>query len=112
MHAAGIQGRDGAGPLLRASRSRWPFVTLTFADAGYQGSRVASASSIRVKIVPRPKEQAGFAVLPRRWVVERFFAWITRNRLAKGVDATIKSAEAVLYTASARLLLRRIARST
>lgn len=111
VHAADIQDRDGARPLLRASRPRWPFVTLAFADAGYQGPRAAKASRIRLEIVRKPKGQVGFAVLPRRWVVERFFAWINRNRrLAKDFEATVKSAEAFLYAASAILLLRRLAR--
>jgi transposase len=92
-----------------ASRSSWPFVQLTFADSGYQGPRVAQASTIRVEIVRKPEGQIGFAVHARRWVVERFFAWINRNRrLAKDVEATIKSA--FLYTASAIMLLRRLAR--
>ncbi len=51
VHSAGIQDRDGAGPLLRASRPSWPFVLLAYADAGYQGPRVAAASPIRVEIV-------------------------------------------------------------
>lgn len=111
VHAADIQDRDGAGPLLRASHPRWPFVQLAFADSGYQGPRVAAASSIRVEIVRKPDGQIGFAVHARRWVVERFFAWINRNRrLAKDVEATIASAEAFLYAASAILLLRRLAR--
>jgi transposase len=51
-------------------------------------------------------------VLPRRWVVERFFAWINRNRrLAKDVKATPKSAAAFLYAAPAMLMIRRLARS-
>ena len=124
VHAADIQdplgdseaaslreSRDGAGPLLRASRPSWPFVQLAFADAGYQGPRVASASTIRVEIVRKPEGQVGFAVHAKRWVVERFFAWINRyRRLAKDVEATIASAEAFVYAASAILLLRRLAR--
>ena len=111
VHSANIQDRDGAGPLPRASRPRWPFVKLAFADAGDQGPRVANASRVQVEIVHKPKDQVGFAVLPRRWVVERFFAWINRNRrLAKDFEATIKSAEAFLYAASAILLLRLLAR--
>ena len=56
-------------------------------------------------------DQVGFVVLPRRWVVERFFAWINRNRrLAKDFEATIHSARAFLYAASIMLLVRRIAR--
>ena len=47
VHAANIQDRDGAGPLLRASRASWPFVELGFADGGYAGPRVANASPIR-----------------------------------------------------------------
>jgi putative transposase len=111
VHTADIQDRDGAGPVLRASRPHWPFVKLAFADAGYQGPRVAGASRIRVEIVRKPKDQKGFAVLPRRWVVERFFAWINRNRrLANDVEASIKSAKAFLYAAAAILLIRRLAR--
>ena len=111
VHAADIQDRDGAGPLPRASRRRWPFVKLAFAAAGYQGPRVAGASRIKVEIVRKSKHQVGFVVLPRRWVAERFFAWINRNRrLAKDFEATIKSAEALLYAVSAILLLRRLAR--
>ena len=84
---------------------------LAFADAGYQGPRVAAASTIRVEIVRKAEGQVGFAVHARRWVVERFFAWINRNRrLAKDFEATIASAEAFLYAASAILLLRRLAR--
>jgi putative transposase len=111
VHAADIQDRDGAGPLLRASRPHWPFVQVAFADAGYQGPRVVAASSIRVEIVRKLEGQIGFVVHARRWVVERFFAWINRNRrLAKDVEASIASAEAFLYAASAILLLRRLAR--
>jgi transposase len=96
---------------LCASRPSWPFVELAYADAGYQGPRVAAASPIRVEIVRKPEGQVGFTVHARRWVVERFFAWINRNRrLAKDVEATIASAEAFLYAASAILLLRRLAR--
>lgn len=73
-NAADIQDRDGAGPLLRASRPSWPFVQLAYADTGYQGPRVAEASSIRVEIVRKIEGQVGFVVHARRWVVERFFA--------------------------------------
>jgi transposase len=110
-HAASIQDRDGAGPLLKASRARFPFIERVFADAAYDAERVATATRIVVEIVRKPPQQVGFAVHPRRWVVERFFAWICRNRrLAKDFEATIASAEAFLYTASIMLLTRRLAR--
>src|SRR4051812_9240786 len=110
-HSAGIQDRDGAAPLLVASRPWWPFVQLGYADAGYQGPRVQETCPIRIEILRKPEGQVGFAVHARRWVVERFFAWINRNRrLAKDFEASIASAEAFLYAASAMLLLRRLAR--
>ena len=74
VHTASLQHRDGAGPLLRASRPSWPFVELAFADAGYQGPRVVASSPIRVEIVRRADGQVGFAVIARRWVVERFLS--------------------------------------
>ncbi|GAB0120390.1 IS5 family transposase [Acidisoma sp. 7E03] len=110
-HAADIQDRDGAGPLLRASRPSWPFVALGYADGGYAGPRVAKASPIRIQVVRKADSQVGFAVIARRWVVERFFAWINRNRrFAKDFEATIESVEAFLYAAATVILLRRLAR--
>lgn len=112
VHPASVQDRDGAGPLLAASRRPFPFIEKAFADAGYQGPRVATATRIAVEIVRRKPDQIGFAVQPRRWVVERFFAWINRNRrLWKDAEATIASATAFLYAAAAMVLIRRIARS-
>ena len=110
-HSADIQDRDGAGPLLRASRPSWPFVALGYADGGYAGPRVAKASSIRIAVVRKADNQVDFAVIARRWVVERFFAWINRNRRpAKDFEASIESVEAFLYAASSVILLRRLAR--
>jgi transposase len=90
----------------------FPFVELTFADGGYRAERVKQATSILIEVVKEPADQRSFVVLPRRWVVEQFFAWINRNRrLAKDFEATIASAEAFLYAASVMLLTRRLARS-
>ena len=83
-HAGDIQDRDGAVPLLKASRRSFPFVERAFADSAYGSQRVQDATLIVVEVVKKIADQAGFQVLPRRWVVERFFAWINRNRrLAK-----------------------------
>ena len=91
----------GDGPLLRISRRIFPFIQRVFADGGYAGEKVANATLIAVEIVRKNPDQIGFAVQPRRWVVERFFAWIGRNRrLAKDFEATIDSARAFLYAAS------------
>jgi putative transposase len=96
-----------------ASRRIFPFIQRVFADSGYAGEKVATATLIAVEIVRKKPDQIGFAVNPRRWVVERFFAWIGRNRrLAKDFEATIDSAGAFLYAASVMLLVRRIARAS
>lgn len=112
-HPASIQDRHGGGALLRASRRIFPFIQRVFADSGYAGEKVARATLIAVEIVRKNPDQVGFAVNPRRWVVERFFAWIGRNRrLAKDFEATVDSARAFLYAASVMLLVRRIARAS
>src|SRR5271168_3164888 len=112
VHPASVQDRDGAVPLLQASRGSYPFIERVFADSAYAAERVANATQIVVEIVRKLPDQVGFTVLPRRWVVERFFAWLNRNRrLAKDFEGTIASAVAFLYAASVMLLARRLARS-
>ena len=77
--------RDGA------SRPWFPFVEGAFADSAYAAERVANATRIIIEIVRKQAGQIGFAVHPRRWVVERFFAWLGRNRrLAKDFEGTIE----------------------
>jgi transposase len=108
-----IRRASGGAPLLRVSRCIFPFIQRVFADSGYAGDKVTTATVIAVEIVRKNPDQVGFAVNPRRWVVERFFAWIGRNRrLAKDFEATIDSARAFLYVASVILLVRRIARAS
>lgn len=109
---ASVQDRAAAAPLLLASRGSFPFIERVFADSGYAGDQVAHATRIAVEIIRAKPGQVGFAVQPRRWVVERCFAWINRNRrLAKDFEATIESATAFLYAASVMLLTRRLGRS-
>ena len=85
-HPASIQDRDGDGPLLCASRGSFRFIEKVFADSGYAGEKVATATVIAVEIVRKSPDQVGFAVQPRRWVVERFFAWINHQpATAKGL---------------------------
>ena len=111
VQPASVQDRDGAPSVLKASSARFPFIQTVFADGAYAGEKVANATSIVVQIVRRLADQVGFQVLPRRGVVERFFAWINRNRrLAKDFEGTIASATAFLYAACVMLLTRRLAR--
>ena len=84
---------------------------LAYADGGNAGPRVAKASAIRIAVVRKADNQIGFAVIARRWVVERFFAWIDRNgRRAKDFEVTIDIAEVFRYAASSVILTRRLAR--
>ena len=112
VHAASVRDRDGAPAVLQAAHARLPSIQKVYADSVYAGERVANATSIVVEIVRKLPDQVGFKILHRRWVVERLFAWINRNRrLAKDFEATIASAKAFLYAACVMLLARRLARS-
>jgi transposase len=99
--------------MLRASRALFPFIARLFADAAYDHERVITATRILVEVVRKPPEQIGFVIHPRRWVVERFIAWIGRHRrLAKDFEATIASARAFLYAASVMLPIRCLGRAS
>ncbi len=115
IHAANIQDRDGAPGVLNSIRSRWPWLRHVFADGGYAGDKLRAALADKgrwtLEIIKRSDTADGFEVLPRRWVVERTFAWLGRcRRLAKDWEKTIASATAFILIAHIRLLTRRIAR--
>jgi transposase len=109
---ADLHDTHGGIALLRASRRPWPFVALCYADRAYAGARVAEATPVRVELV-RPKPgQRGFAVQPRRWVIERTFGWTGRcRRLARDHEATPSSAVGFFVLAAATVLLRRLAKA-
>lgn len=115
VHGADIQDRDGAPEVLKSIRARWPWLRQVFADGGYAGPKLKDAMSRfgdwTIEIIKRSDTAKGFVVLPRRWVVERTFAWLGRSRrLAKDWEKSIASAEAWLFIAHIRLLTRRLAR--
>jgi transposase len=94
-----IQDRDGAPGLLASIRYLFPWLRHVFADGGYAGDKLTTAlaqhGDWRIEIVKRSDQVTGFRLLPRRWVVERTFAWLNRNRrLAKDFEATIGSSQA------------------
>ena len=108
---ASVHDSHGAVALLPASRRPWPFIERCFADKAYAGRRVAEASSVTVELVGAAPNQRGFAVQPRRWVIERTFAWIGRcRRLARDHEATVSSGVAFMTLAAAMILVRRLAR--
>ena len=114
VHSAGIQDRDGAPELLRSIRDAYPDLRHIFADGGYAGPKLRDAleevGNWTIQIVKRSDTAQGFEVIPRRWVVERTFAWLNRcRRLAKDWEKSIASAEAWIFIAHIRTLTRRIA---
>lgn len=115
VHPANIQDVHGAEPLLRALRQRFPKLAHVFADRVYRGNQLLTALADcgpwEIDIVQRPPGEKGFKLLPRRWVVERTFAWLERcRRLAKDFEASIDSALAWLQLAAIRFVVRKLAR--
>lgn len=112
VHPADIQDRDGAVDVIASIRRLYPWLRHLFADGGYAGDKLRDALAQHgrwtIEIIKRSDRAKGFEVVPRRWVVERTFAWICRcRRLAKDFEATIASAVAWVYVAHIRVLSRR-----
>lgn len=114
IHAADIQDRDGGVVLMASLFGLFPFLLKLYADGGYQGEKfqlglAQALGQVDVEIVKRSDQARGFIVLPKRWVVERTFAWLNRcRRLAKDWENLNRQALAFLRLASIRLMLRRL----
>lgn len=114
VHKADIQDRDGGILVLETLFGMFPFLRKLFADGGYQGAQFQKALArilpqLTTAIVKRSDRANGFEVLPRRWVVERTFAWLNRcRRLAKDFENLTRNALAFLRWASVRLMLRKL----
>jgi transposase len=116
VHPADVQDRDGAFQLLRQARRMFPFIERIFADGGYAGPKMARtvrrAGTWQLQIVKR-SDAPGFEVLPKRWIVERTFAWISRNRrLARDFERYTTTVAAFIRLAMIRIMIRRIAANT
>jgi transposase len=117
VHSADIQDRDGAALVLdHRTRALFPFIERIFADAGYQGPRTAKAAAQTgrwiVEIVKR-NELHKFVVLPKRWIVERTLAWISRNRrLSRDFERHARTVAAFIRLAMIRIMLRRLTNAT
>ena len=114
-HRSGIQDRDAAKPLLWNMRRAFPAVRLSWADGGYAGRLVTWATKalkLTVQIVRRPDDLHTSQVLPRRWVVERTLAWITRcRRTVRDDERLTEHHETIVYWAMIITMSRRLARS-
>lgn len=113
--AGNVQDRDGAKTLLKAIGAETDLVKqleLIWADGGYRGeliSWVEETLGWKLEIVEKPKDQSGFQVLPKRWIVERTFAWLVRQRrLARDYERLPETSESFIYVAMIRLMLRKL----
>ena len=117
MHAASVQDRDGGVLLMSTLFGLFPFLLKLYADSGYQGPKFQQAlrrvcRQINVEIVKRC-DVGKFVVLPKRWIVERTIAWLTRcRRLAKDWECLNRTGRTFLRWASVRLMVRKLCNAT
>lgn len=117
VHPADVQDRDGAKSVLEPLAHRHHRLRKIWADGSYAGALVAWVKAVRprrriaLEIVKWPEEADGFAVLPRRWVVERTFGWWNPcRRLSKDYEGRTETSEAWIQVAMIRLMIRHLAR--
>ena len=114
VHPANIQDRDGAKLLLSKARSLFPRLRLIWADGGYAGKLIAWVGVVCgwvLEIVKRSDTAKGWVLLPRRWVVERTFGWLSQCRaLARDYEYHAETSAALIQVAMIHLMLRRLAR--
>ena len=114
VHAADVQDRDGGVVVMATLFGLYPFLLKLYADGGYQGPEFQAGlkkalAQVNIEIVKRSDQAKGFVVLPRRWIVERTFAWLSRcRRLAKDWECLNAKGLAFVKLASIRLMIRRL----
>ena len=113
VHSAGIQDRDGARLVCLRLQGKFTRLRLIWADGGYSGQLigwVAALAGWTWQIVKRCDKVKGFVVLPRRWVVERTFAWLMKfRRLSRDYEETTTSSEVWIQIAMIHIMVRRLA---
>lgn len=112
---ANTTDQEGARRLLSDARRSQPRLHVIWADGGYSGENLAEwcrkEGDWKLMVVQKDPNRRGFAVVPRRWVVERTFAWLGRyRRLARDYERRTQTAEALIYVAMLRLMLSRLTR--
>lgn len=110
VHSASIQDRHGADEVIRCMKESWCRIVKVFADGGYSGKlteRIKKAFDIEVEIIKRT-EAHQFKLLPKRWIVERTFAWLDTNRRnAKDYERLTETSQAMIHLASIRIMLKK-----
>jgi putative transposase len=114
VHSAKIQDRDGAKLVLTRAKVQgsWPRMQRVWADGGYAGKLIAWVFGLCqwiLEIVKRNDDVKGFKLLPKRWVVERTFSWLSNyRRLSKHYEYWDETGEAMIHLAMIHLMLRRL----
>src|SRR5262249_10226745 len=115
VHPANLQDREGAKLVLSKARGLFPALRLIWADGGDAGKLIAW---VQVGcgwvwgIVKRSDSAKGWVLLPRRWVVERTFGWLSQCRaLARDYEFHPETSEALIQGAMIHLMLRRLAKA-
>lgn len=127
VHSADLHDRDGARLLLETAKpTELPRLEVVWADQGYTGAfahGLRATCRWQLDVVRHPerhlwrygleaKPRPAFRVLPRRWVVERTFAWLGQSRwLSRDYERLPSMSEAMIYSAMCRLMLRRLTRT-
>src|SRR5215207_156889 len=112
---ANVQDRVGAHSLLAGLNPLVPRLKKIWADGAYTGEKLAGwleeRGGWRLEVAERDREAKGFKVMPKRWIVERTFSWLIRNRrLSKDYERLVQTSETFIEVAMIRLMLRRLAR--
>jgi putative transposase len=115
--AASVQDRDGAQQVLAVLRHQCSRLRHIWADGAHAGALVdwvwslRSRRKVRLEITKRSDAAKGFAVIPKRWIVERTLGWFNRyRRLSKDDELLPDTSEAVIYVVMIHLMIRRLAR--
>lgn len=112
MHEAHVQDRDGAKLVLGPLVGTLPRLERLWGDGGYAGQLVdwvRERTGWELEIIKRSDDTRGFVVLPKRWIVERTFAWLGKcRRLSKDYEHLIASSEAMIRLAMIGLMVRRL----
>jgi putative transposase len=114
VHTADVQDRDGARLAVEQIKRHLRCLKVVFADGGYAGQLVTwfkETVGWKLAIVKRSEHAKGFEVLPKRWIVERTFAWLNLyRRHSKDYEELPANSEAMIYITMIRLMTRRLAR--
>jgi transposase len=107
-----VQDRDCAAALITKTRRLFPFLARIFADGGYSSRKLEAdlaAQPVTLEIVKRTEKDAGFKIVRRRWVVERTFSWLRRNRrLMAHYEALAITAEGFAKLAMISVMVKRL----